>query len=66
MPEPTRAAAPVIALAMMVSAVTMMVLAWLVYVGTLELPRIAAYALGFVALLDFAIGIWFFRKGQSS
>jgi hypothetical protein len=25
-----------------------------------------AYVLGFAAFLDFAIGIWFFRKGQSS
>jgi FlaG/FlaF family flagellin (archaellin) len=66
MPEPTRAVAPVIALAMMFSAITMAVLAALIYMGTLGLPRIVAYVLGFAAFLDFAIGIWFFRKGQSS
>ena len=66
MPEPARAAAPVIALAMMFSAVTMAVLAALIYMGTLGLPRLAAYVLGFAAVLDFGIGIWFFRKGQSS
>jgi hypothetical protein len=66
MPDANRAAAPIIALAMMVSAVTMAVLAALIYTGTLELPRIAAYVLGVAALLDFAIGIWFFRKGQST
>ena len=66
MPEPNRAAAPVIALAMMFSAVTMVVLAALIFMGTLGLPRVAAYVLGFAAFVDFAVGIWFFRKGQSS
>ena len=66
MPEPARAAAPVIALATMFSAVTMAVLAALIYMGTLGLPRVAAYVLGFAAFLDFGIGMWFFRKGQSS
>jgi FlaG/FlaF family flagellin (archaellin) len=66
MPDPTRAATPIIALAMMFSAITMAVLAALIYMGTLGLPRIAGYVLGFAAFLDFAIGIWFFRKGQSS
>jgi hypothetical protein len=50
----------------MFSAITMAVLAALIYMGTLGLPRIVAYVLGFAAFLDFAIGIWFFRKGQSS
>ena len=66
MPEPARAAAPVIALAMMFSALTIAVLAALSYMGTLGLPRVAAYVLGFAAFLDFGIGMWFFRKGQSS
>jgi hypothetical protein len=66
MPEPARAAAPIIVMAMMFSAVTMAVLAALIYMGTIQLPRLVAFVLGFAAFVDFAIGIWFFRKGQSS
>lgn len=64
------AAKPVIALILMFSAVTLGVLARLIYSGVVPLPEesrgIAAAVVGVAAAADFLVGLWFFRKGQSS
>ena len=61
---------PVIALAMLVSAMTLAVAAVLIYSGVIslgdELRMIAAVAVGVAAFVDFVIAVWFFRKSQSS
>jgi hypothetical protein len=70
MPEVRTAARPhVAALAMLLSAVVLGTMALLTYTGTgplAGLGPIAALALGAAAFADLLIGIWFFRRGQSS
>ncbi len=56
----------VVALAMMMSAVVLGVVAVLIYVGVVPLGGVAALAVGAAAFADLLIGIWFFRRGQSS
>jgi hypothetical protein len=71
MPEPTPAAGrAVIAMILVVSAISLAVLAGLIYVGVVPLPDqtrgIAAMVVGLAALADFLVAVWFFRMGQSS
>ena len=71
MPSPPAARnGPVIALAMVFSAVVLGVLAYLIYVGTVpispEVRGLAALAVGAAALADVIVGVWFFSKSQSS
>ena len=61
---------PVVAFAMMFSAIALTALALLIYTGVVPIPEetrpIAALVVGVAAFADLAIGIWFFRRGQSS
>jgi hypothetical protein len=71
MPEPTPAAGrAVIAMILVVSAISLAVLAGLIYVGVVPLPDqtrgIAAMVVGLAAFADFLVAVWFFRMGQSS
>jgi hypothetical protein len=71
MPEPTPAAGrAVIAMILVVSAISLAVLAGLIYVGVVPLPDqtrgIAALVVGLAAFADFLVAVWFFRMGQSS
>jgi hypothetical protein len=70
MPEPAPGTQQIVALAMVVSAVTLAVIAFLIYAGTIPMSEdirlIAALLVGAAAFTDLLIGIWFFRKGQSS
>jgi hypothetical protein len=70
MPEPHAGTGQIVGLMMVLSAVTLVVLAGLIYTGTIPMPdqtrRIASLVMAFAAFLDFGIGVWFFRKGQSS
>ena len=71
MPDETRrAAAPhLAALAMLLSTVVLGVVAFMIYVAAGPfggLGPIAAFAVGAAAFADLLIGIWFFRRGQSS
>lgn len=71
MPDPQPAnPRPLIALIMLISAVTLAALAGLIYSGVVPLPEeargIAALAVGVAAAADFLVGLWFFRMSQSS
>ena len=70
MPETRQNATPVLAMVMFVSAVTLVLLAVLIYTGMVplgeEIRLIAAAAVGAAAFADFVVAIWFFRKSQSS
>ena len=70
MPETRPNTTPVIALAMVVSAITLVVLAVLIYLGVVPLPPetrfIASLLVGAAAFADFLVALWFFRKSQSS
>jgi hypothetical protein len=70
MPEARPNATPVIAMAMFASAVTLVVLAVLIYIGVVpfspEVRLLAAVVVGVAAFADFLVAIWFFRKSQSS
>ena len=70
MPETPPNATPVIAMVMGISAITLLALAVLIYTGVVPLPPetrfIASMLLGAAAFADLLIGIWFFRKSQSS
>ena len=63
-------ARPLIAMIMMISAVTLAVLAGLIYAGVVPLPEesrgLAALIIGVAAAADFLVGLWFFRMGQST
>jgi len=65
-----RGSKQVIALALMFSAVLLVVLAALIYIGVVPMAEetrlVAAIAIGVAAVTDFAVAIWFFRMGQSS
>jgi hypothetical protein len=59
-----------IALLLMTSAVVLAVLALVMYLGVLPLPMgetrgLVALVLMVAAAGDFAVGLWFFRMGQS-
>jgi hypothetical protein len=60
----------IIALAMVISAITLAVLAVLIYAGTIpfadDMRLVASLVIGAAAFLDLLIGMWFFRQGQSS
>ena len=70
MPETRPNTAPILAMVMFVSAVTLVLLAVLIYTGVVplgeEIRMIAAVAVGVAAFADFVVAIWFFRKSQSS
>ena len=71
MPEPTQAGSrAVIAGMLVISAISLAVLAGLIYTGVVPLPDetrgIAALVVGAAAFADFLIALWFFRMGQSS
>jgi hypothetical protein len=72
MPDPQLARSKqIIALALMASALIMGAGAVLIYTGVLafvaeDARGIVALALGAAAVLDFMIGLWYFRMGQSS
>ena len=70
MPEGRTNAAPVIVMAMVVSAITLVVLAVLIYTGVVPLPPelrfMAALLVGAAAFADFLVAVWFFRKSLSS
>jgi hypothetical protein len=61
---------PLIALITMISAVTLAVLAALIYSGVVPLPEesrgLVALVVGVAAAADLLVAVWFFRKGQSS
>jgi hypothetical protein len=71
MPEPAPAGnRGLIAMIMIVSAVSLVVLSVLIYMGVVPLPdetrAVAALVVGVAAFADFVVAIWFFRMGQSS
>ncbi len=71
MPEPTPAGSrAVIAGMLVISAISLAVLAGLIYMGVVPLPDetrgIAALVVGVAAFADFLVALWFFRMGQSS
>jgi hypothetical protein len=71
MPEPTPAAGRgLISVILIVSAISLSVLAALIYMGVVPLPAetrgIAASVVGAAAFADFLVAVWFFRMGQSS
>ena len=71
MPEPAPAGnRALIAMILMISAVSLVVLSALIYMGVVPLPDetrgIATLAVAVAAFADFVVAIWFFRMGQSS
>jgi hypothetical protein len=70
MPDPQPGNRQLIALLLMSSAAVLGVLALLIYLGIVPLPAgetrgLVALVLMVAAAADFAIGLWFFRMGQS-
>ena len=69
MPDPARNQ-QIVALAMIVSAITLGVIGYLIFAGMIPVPEdsrpIVGGAVGVAAVLDLVIGIWFFSRGQSS
>lgn len=59
-----------IALLMLVSAVTLAVVAALIYFRVVPVPdesrRLVLFVVAAATLADFAVCLWFFREGQSS
>ena len=70
MPEARPNTTPMLAMVMFVSAITLVVLAVLIYTGVMplgeEIRLIGSVAVGVAAFADFLVAIWFFRKSQSS
>jgi hypothetical protein len=60
----------IIAMALFVSAITMGVVAGLIFAGTIPVADDArtmiALAVGVASFADFMVAMWFFSKGQSS
>ena len=60
----------IIAMALLVSAITMGVVAGLIFAGTIPVSEGArpmiALAVGIASFADFMVAMWFFSKGQSS
>ena len=69
MPETRPNVTPVPAMMMFVSAITLAVLAVLIYTAVVpigeEIRLIASAAVGVAAFADFLVAMWFFRKSQS-
>jgi hypothetical protein len=69
MPEARPNTAPILALVMFGSAITLVALAVLIYTGVVplgeEIRLIASVVVGAAAFADFLVAIWFFRKSQS-
>lgn len=70
MPDPAARNTQIVALAMIISAITLGVIGYLIFAGTVPVPEesrpLVGGAVGIAAVLDLLIGIWFFSKGQSS
>ena len=70
MPEPAAGSSRVIALAMVFSAISLAVIAFLILTGVIpvaeEIRAIAGGLVGVAAFVDLLVGLWFFSKGQSS
>ena len=70
MPESTARGKQIVALAMIISAITLGVIGYLIFAGIVPVAEesrpIVGGAVGVAAVLDLLIGIWFFSKGQSS
>jgi hypothetical protein len=71
MPDRQPGTRRLIALLLMASAAVLGVLALLIYLGIVPLPAgetrgLVALVLMVAAAADFAIGLWFFRMGQST
>ena len=70
MAEPRPATKPLVAMAMFVSALTLVALAALIYTGVVPLPAdirfTASLLVGAAAFADFLVAVWFFRRSQSS
>jgi len=70
MPDSTARGRQIVSLAMIFSAITLGVIGYLIFAGTLPVPEdsrpIVGGGIGVAAVLDLTIGIWFFSKGQSS
>lgn len=71
MPEPTPAGSrTVIAMILVISAISLALLAALIYMGVVPLAEetrgLAAIVIGVAACADFLVAVWFFRMGQSS
>jgi O-antigen/teichoic acid export membrane protein len=70
MPEPSPHTSQIIALAVLVSAISLGVVALLIFSGTIPIAEdtrpMIALAVGVAAFADLMVAIWFFRKGQSS
>jgi hypothetical protein len=70
MPERSEKSRQLIPFAMLVSAITLFVAAYLLQAGIVPLPeQTRPVAVGVVVaagIVDVIIGIWFFSKGQSS
>jgi hypothetical protein len=69
MPEPRANTTPLLAMVMFVSALTLVVVAVMIYTGVVQLGEeirvLASVAVGVAAFADFLVAIWFFRKSQS-
>jgi len=71
MPEPTPPASrAVVSGILVISAISLAMLAVLIYMGVVPLPAetrgMATLVVGVAAFADFAVAMWFFRIGQSS
>ena len=59
-----------ISVILVISAISLALLAALIYMGVVPLPDetrgIATLVVGVAAFADFVVAIWFFRMGQSS
>ena len=60
----------IVSVAMMVSALTLGVVGYLIFAGTIPLPEesraIVGGGVAVAAVLDLLVGIWFYSMGQSS
>ena len=69
-PPPPPGSRALIAMILVISAVSLAVLSALIYMGVVPLPDetrgVAALLVGAAAFADFLVAIWFFRMGQSS
>jgi hypothetical protein len=70
MPDPAHRNSQIIALALLASAITLGVVAGLIFAGTIavaaDIRPMIALAVGVASFADFMVAMWFFRKGQSS
>jgi hypothetical protein len=70
MPEIRPAIPLVIPIALLAGALTLVVIAVLIYTGDVpvgeDVRMVAVLAVGAAAFADFVVAIWFFRKSQSS